>query len=101
MGPPQAGFFAGFSFIPPLGKTAAWTVAVGPYSQTRGWVNRRNLTFAMECSKPIATNAEIGSTMPVNFPARSPAAHWSERSGGERRVRRKGSATKSKSFLIK
>ena len=29
------GFFAGFSFIPPLGKTAAWTVAVGPFSQTR------------------------------------------------------------------
>ena len=30
------GFFAGFSFIPPLGKTAAWAVAVGPFSQTRG-----------------------------------------------------------------
>ena len=30
------GFFAGFSFIPPLGKTAAWTVAVGPFFQTRG-----------------------------------------------------------------
>ena len=38
MGPP-AGFFAGFSFsfIPPLGKTAAWAVAVGPFSQTRGF----------------------------------------------------------------
>ena len=32
------GFFAGFSSsIPPLGKTAAWAVAVEPYSQTRGW----------------------------------------------------------------
>ena len=30
------GFFTGFSFIPPLGKTAAWAVAVGPFSQTRG-----------------------------------------------------------------
>ena len=50
-GVPVVGFFTGFSFsfISPLGKTAAWAVAVGPFSQTRGLSDFRfiagSLTF--------------------------------------------------------